>query len=62
MKEKSKYSSQIKYAKENLVKIGIDVKPEIREKFKKLCLDNNTNYTRVLKDFINDYIKKYEKK
>lgn len=45
MKEKSKYSSQIKYTKENLVKIGIDVKPEVREKFKKLCLDNNTNYT-----------------
>lgn len=58
MKEKSKYAAQVKYAKNNLVKIGIDVKPEIRDTFKEICLDNNTTYTKVLKDFINDYIQK----
>ena len=28
---KDKYANQKKYMKENLVKLGIDVKPEIRE-------------------------------
>lgn len=58
MKEKSKYSAQVKYAKNNLVKIGIDVKPEIRNTFKEVCLNNNTTYTKVLKDFIYNYIEK----
>lgn len=63
MKEKSKYSAQIEYAKrKKLVKLGIDVQLETREKFKNLCLDNNTTYTKVLKDFVNDYIEKNEKK
>lgn len=48
----------MKYAKENLVKIGIDVKPEIKEKFYKKCKDNKTKPTTVLKDFINKYIEK----
>ena len=56
MEKKSKYYSQIKYAKKHLVKIGIDVKPEIKEKFKIACAKNNTTYTKVLKDYIIKYI------
>ena len=55
------YESQKKYMKNNLVKLGIDVKPETREKFKNACAKNNTMPSRVLKDFVNDYIEKNEK-
>lgn len=50
------YESQKKYMKNNLVKLGIDVRPEVRERFKKACEDNNTNASKVLKDFVNNYI------
>nr|DAM97389.1 MAG TPA: hypothetical protein [Caudoviricetes sp.] len=56
------YESQKKYMKNNLVKLGIDVKPETREKFKLACAKNNKMPSRVLKDFVNDYIEKNEKK
>lgn len=55
---KDKFASQKKYMKENLVKLGIDVKPEVRDNFRKACLANNTMPSRVLKEFVNDYIKK----
>ena len=51
------YESQKKYMKNNLVKLGIDVRPEVREKFKKACEDN-----KVLKDFVNNYIFESEEK
>lgn len=54
------YESQKKYMKNNLVKLGIDVRPEVRERFKKACEDNNTNASKVLKDFVNNYINESE--
>ena len=51
------YEAQKKYAKNNLVKLGIDVKPEIREQFRKACERNKTIPSRVLKEFIERYIK-----
>lgn len=60
-KEDDKYYYQKQYAKKNLVKLAIDVKPEIRENFDKACKLNNTNRSKVLKQFVNDYIQKYEK-
>ena len=56
------YESQKKYMKNNLVKLGIDVRPEVREKFKKACEDNSTNASKVLKDFVYNYIFKSEEK
>ena len=56
------YESQKKYMKNNLVKLGIDIRPEVREKFKKACEDNNTNASTVLKDFVNNYIFESEEK
>ncbi len=62
MKNTSKYSAQIEYAKrKKLVKIGFDSDIETREKFKNLCIANNTTYTKVLKDFVANYIKENEK-
>lgn len=58
MQEKSRYAAQINYAKRNLVKLAIDVKPEIRENFHKACENNNIKPTKVLKDFVNNYIEK----
>lgn len=63
MKEKSKYSAQIEYAKRNeLKKIGFDSDLETREKFHAACKANNTKAAKVLKDFVAEYIKKNEKK
>ena len=62
MKEKSKYTAQIEYAKrKKLVKIGFDTSEEIRSKFHDACKSNNTTSTKVLKDFVDNYIKKNEK-
>jgi len=48
--------------KKNLVKLGIDIKPEIREEFRKCCELNNTLPSRVLKEFVNNYIEETQKK
>lgn len=58
---KDKYANQKKYMKENLVKLGIDVKPEIREEFRKCCELNNTLPSHVLKEFVNNYIEETKK-
>lgn len=60
---KGKYNAQIKYAKKRgFVKIGFDADKETRDKFHEACKSNNTTATNVLKNFVNDYIKKNEKK
>ncbi len=59
---KDKYANQKKYMKENLVKLGIDIKPEIREEFRKCCELNNTLPSRVLKEFVNKYIEETQKR
>lgn len=59
--DKDKYKNQKRYMKENLVKLGIDVKPEIRDIFRKACEKNNTLPSRVLKDFVIEYIEKNAK-
>ena len=48
--------------KKNLVKLGIDIKPEIREEFRKCCELNNTLPSRVLKEFVNKYIEETQKR
>lgn len=58
---KDKFASQKKYMKENLVKLGIDIKPELREKFRNTCKSNNTLPSRVLKQFVEEYIEKNKK-
>ena len=56
---KSKYNAQIEYAKrKKLVKISFDSSEETRNKFHDACKANNTTATKVLKDFVNNYIEK----
>ena len=43
--------------KKNLIKLGIDVKPEVCDQFRKACEANGTLPLRLLKEFIKDYIK-----
>lgn len=63
MKERSKYNAQIEYAKrKNFVKIGFDSDEETRNKFHEACRSNNTTATKVLKDFVTNYIKENGKK
>ena len=57
-----KQKKEANVTKKNLVKLGIDVKPEIREEFRKCCELNNTLPSRVLKEFINNYIEETHKK
>lgn len=45
-----------KHVKENLVTLGIDIKPEIREEFRKYCELNDLLPSRVLKEFVNNYL------
>ena len=52
------YEAQKKYAKNNLVKLAIDVRPELREEFRKACQKNGTIPSKVLKEFVENYIKK----
>ena len=62
MKEKSKYNAQIQYDKrKKLIKIGFDSDLETRNKFHEACKANNTTATKVLKDFVNEYIEKTKK-
>lgn len=57
MEKKSKYQAQMNYAKrQGLVKIGFDDKKEVRDEFKTVCEAQNKAYSRVLKDYVHDYI------
>lgn len=54
----NKYKPQKEYAKrKELVKIGVDMPRAIRNQFKQICIKNKTTYSKVLKDYINHYIR-----
>lgn len=60
-REMIKYKAQNEYKKRhNLVKCGVDIEYEIREKFKEKCKENKTKMTQELKKFIKEYIKEKE--
>ena len=47
-----------KNIKENQVeKINIAIEPNLKKSFKIKCIENNTEMSKVLKEFIQDYIK-----
>ncbi len=59
---KSRYHAHIEYAKrKEFIKIVFDSNKKTRNKFHEACKTNNTNATKVLKDFVNNYIKENEK-
>lgn len=55
MSEQTKYSSQIKNLRKNYVRFPLDLKPDVLEKFKNKCKENNTTPTTEIKKFINKY-------
>lgn len=56
--EKTKYSAQIKYLRENYKKFHIDFKKDEFQMFSDICKKNNTTPTTVIKNFVADYIEK----
>lgn len=54
--KKDLYKAQKKYLSENFVKLGINVRPETRDNFRKACEKNGTLPGTVLRKFIEDYI------
>ena len=55
-----KYKPQYKYKKENIVKISIDVKPELRKKFQETAIRNGEKPSTLIRKFIENYIKEEE--
>ena len=55
MQEKSKYESQIKNLRKNYARFPLDLKPDVLEKFKRVCAENGTNPTAEIKKFIAGY-------
>ena len=53
---KNKYKAQIKHLRSNYKRITIDFKIDELETFKKLCRNNNTTPTFVIKQFVKYYI------
>lgn len=59
--EKSKYNAQIKHLRNKYVRFTLDLLPEQKEQFHKVCKANNTTATTELKKFIDMYIEKNKK-
>ena len=55
MAEKSKYAQQIKSLRKNYVRFPLDLKPEVLERFRRICTENGTTATAEIKRFIAEY-------
>ena len=55
MAEKSKYAQQIKSLRKNYVRFPLDLKPDVLERFRRLCAENGTTPTAEIKKHINEY-------
>lgn len=55
MEEKSKYAQQIKSLRKNYVRFPLDLKPDVLERFRKVCAENGTTPTTEIKRFISQY-------
>lgn len=56
MKEKSKYTTQIKNLRKNYIRFPLDLKPDVLAAFKDACAANGTTPTTEIKKFIAEYI------
>lgn len=61
MEEKAKISAQQKHIRNNYVRFGFDIKPDVLEQFRELCKLNGTTATTEIKKFINSYISENKK-
>ena len=55
MAEKSKYAQQIKSLRKNYVRFPLDLKPDVLERFRRVCAENGTTPTTEIKKFIAQY-------
>ena len=55
MAEKSKYAQQIKSLRKNYVRFPLDLKPDVLERFRRICSENGTTPTTEIKKFIAEY-------
>lgn len=58
MAEKSKYAQQIKSLRKNYVRFPLDLKPDVLERFRRVCAKNGTTPTTEIKRFISEYCEK----
>ena len=54
-REKSKYAQQIKNLRKNYVRFSLDLKPDVLERLRQICAENNTTPTTEIKRFITEY-------
>lgn len=55
MTEKSKYAQQIKSLRKNYVRFPLDLKPDVLERFRRICAEHGTTATTEIKRFISEY-------
>lgn len=55
MAEQSKYAQQIKSLRKNYVRFPLDLKPDVLERFRRICAENGTTATTEIKRFISEY-------
>ena len=60
MAEKSKYAQQIKSLRKNYVRFPLDLKPDVLERFRRVCAANGTTPTTEIKKFIAQYCDSYD--
>lgn len=56
------YDAQARYLRKNYVRFGLDLKPDVLEEFKRVCVENGTTPTTEIKRFIADYCRSGGKK
>lgn len=60
MSEQAKSAVQQRHIRKTYVRFGIDLKPDVLEKFREVCAKNGTTATTEIKRFINEYISENE--
>lgn len=61
MAGKSKYAQQIKSLRKNYVRFPLDLKPDVLERFRRICTENGTTPTTEIKRFISEYCEQNDK-
>lgn len=56
MENKNKYKAQQNHLRKNYVRFPLDLKPDVLERFRTKCKENNSTPTTEIKKFIADYI------
>lgn len=54
-----KYAAQQKYNRKNYVRLTLDLKPDVKEEFQRVCAENGTTATTEIKRFIAEYCQRY---